>query len=492
MDSSSGFLENHWSTLTGLKPSNSLAYIVQNDIGFDNINYTDFFSTVKQTLSAIQKHGIRAKEYIPLYSLNDINTIKAVFALWLNGSIPVMINSTLTSTEQSNILSQFDFDFVLSHSHLPESISDRHIKTIILDKLKHTSKDFNSIGTNDFNIEDDALVIFTSGSSSTPKGVVHKFKSLLKSYELGNKYFNYSQQDKWLLTLPIFHIGGFQILLRSFLSGASVIIPKSQNIKDLQISIESQNPNYISLVSTQFKRLLEADTKAPYNNHVLLGGGRIETELIYEGIKKGWNPYKVYGSSETAAFISVLDIKNFNKFNNSAGELLGEVKVEILYDENDKSSGEIVIKSPTLFDRYLNDEIETSKRLKNGKYHAGDFGYMMDDLLFIVNRRTDLIISGGENINPNEIEEVLLNHPKIKEVCVLGIKDEEWGEIVCAVIVPMDEIDISENEIKNFLKSNLTGYKIPKKIFFLDALPKTELGKVKRSELLSLLQNLNQ
>jgi O-succinylbenzoic acid--CoA ligase len=490
MDSDCKFIETHWLTLAEKKYTDSPAFIIEKENNSVEISYKEFSSMVKEALFVLQEKGIRAKEYIPIIALNDINTIKTVFALWFNGSIPVMINSNLKEEEEQSILSQFKFESILTHSHLHElNIIDKSQK-IFIDKLDSNYNVTSLFSCSDFNLENDAIVIFTSGSSSKPKGVVHKFKSLLNSYLLGKNYFHYSQTDKWLLTLPIFHIGGFQILIRSLLSGSSVIVPESNNTDVLRCAIELHNPNFISMVPTQFKRLLEAGTNAPQRNKILLGGGKIETSLIDEGISKGWNPYKVYGSSETAAFISVLSPTNFKKHNYSAGELLSEVKIEILYDAEDESSGEIVIKSPTLFDRYLNDVNETSEKLINGKYFSGDYGFMSDNLLFIVNRRTDLIISGGENINPHEIEEVLLVHSDVKEVSVIGIPDEEWGEIVAAVIVPKNLEHINETEIKNFLKSKLTGYKIPKRIFFFETLPKTELGKIKRAELLSILEAL--
>ena len=150
---------------------------------------------------------------------------------------------------------------------------------------------------------------------------------------------------------------------------------------------------------------------------------------------------------------------------------------------NISDESEILIKSNSLLKKYLDDENETSARLINGVYHTGDFGFVDDDgYLFIDARRTDLIVTGGENVNPIEVEKALLQIPFIKDACVFPKQNKTWGQIVaCAVIV--DANPVNEKIIKEYLKQILAGYKIPKQFYSTDSLPRTSLGKLEREKI---------
>ena len=137
---------------------------------------------------------------------------------------------------------------------------------------------------------------------------------------------------------------------------------------------------------------------------------------------------------------------------------------------------------------YFNDDEATQQKLKDGFYFTGDIGYQDNDgYLYVVNRRSDLIVTGGENVNPIEVEEVILKFPKVKEVCVFGIDDEKWGQKVATAIVPKQNQQFKIDELKNFMRDKIASFKIPKEIYFVDELPKTELGKIKRETIREIL-----
>jgi acyl-CoA synthetase (AMP-forming)/AMP-acid ligase II len=161
----------------------------------------------------------------------------------------------------------------------------------------------------------------------------------------------------------------------------------------------------------------------------------------------------------------------------SVGKPLNNVKIKISDDS------EILIKSNSLFTKYLGDEKETSSKLINGFYHSGDLGFIDDDgYLFIEARRTDLIVTGGENVNPIEVEKALLQIPFIKDACVFPKQNKTWGQIV-ACAVKVDDTSINEKMIKEILKQKIAGFKIPKQFFFVNELPKTSLGKLEREKI---------
>ncbi|HRI47407.1 MAG TPA: class I adenylate-forming enzyme family protein [Ignavibacteriaceae bacterium] len=457
---------------------------------FDNgrqskFSWADFWRRVESLSHHFILNGIKHNEYIPVFAHNDIYSILSVLALWKIKSIPVLINPSLTLVETEKIFNQFSFKKIVTTSLVSETNKNYEDYFIFSDNSQTENMNMGAFSEIEFSYKDDAIVIFTSGSSSTPKGVVHKFHSLVKSFLIGKDFFNYSSDDRWLLSLPIYHIGGFSIFFRALLSNAQIVIPPSLSYDDLIEQIEKYEPNFFSFVSAQFKKIIESNIQAPKDNRVLLGGGRIDSNLIEEGIKKGWNIYKVYGSSETAAFVTILTPDNFNNYPTSAGKALTNISITI-ENKDENNIGEIVINSPTLFDRYIN-QLPHKKNL----FNTEDFGYLKDDFLFIENRRTNLIVSAGKNINPQEIEDVLMKSELVNEVVVLGIEDIAWGEKVIAVVVPKGNESNIENRLRTFSKKYLSSYKIPKMFLLVKDIPKTSLGKIKYEELKDLIISLH-
>jgi O-succinylbenzoic acid--CoA ligase len=204
---------------------------------------------------------------------------------------------------------------------------------------------------------------------------------------------------------------------------------------------------------------------------------------------------KVYGSTETCAMITYGGSELLKQSPGSSGKTIGSSQIEILDEKHRKlepgNRGEIVIKSDTLFEGYLNNDNETEDKIINGKYFSGDIGYFdADNNLFVVSRREDLIITGGENVSPAEIVNELNKHPSVLDSAVFGIDDVHWGQMVCAALVPSGAGPLTGEEISKFLRKKLLPFKIPKQYFFVESLPYNELGKVSITELKSIL-NLN-
>ncbi len=452
----------------------------------------------------------KKNEGVVLLGENNFWEVILIFSIWNIGSFPIPLNIRLINSEIEEQIKIINPKKIIFNSTSEYNYSKYNFPDIIEPIIFNINKldDFTYNNTsihNDYkklsNLENIAVIIFTSGTTSKSKGVPLTFKNLISNATLGNQVFNYSNQDKWLLSLPLYHIGGFSILVRALLFNSNIIIPQSLKTEDLIFAIDETIPTLISLVPTQLRRIIKLDVNSPLSNKknikaVILSGGPSEINLIKEAIDNGWKIYKGYGSSETSAFVTSLPYEDLQKKLNSVGKPLSfpelDLNVDIkIVDENGKllspnSIGEIIISSPTLTNGYLNNQEETEKKFINHYYHTGDFGYLDEEgYLYIETRRTDLIVSGGENINPYEVEEKLLQHPSIKECCVFGIQDDEWGEIVSAVLITNDGIEINNFEIKKFLSDKLASHKIPKKIFYTTEIPKTSLGKIKREEIKS-------
>jgi O-succinylbenzoic acid--CoA ligase len=435
------------------------------------LSYKKLFELSEKITRNINSIISTEQKYIPILSSNSSEFIITTIALWNLGIVPVPLNTRWTEKEISDAIFNNNFEVILFEKKVSDILNSLRIKKFSFDDLFNFSSESFQKKTND-----EAVVIFTSGSSAQPKGVIHTFDSLANSIWNGIKILNQSTGDRWLASLPFYHIGGFQIICRALSSGCEIIIPTDLRIESIKKSISKFKPTHISLVAAQLTKLMESNSIPNESLKVsLIGGGFSEDNLLLEADQKGWKPIRVYGSTETASFVTAATAEEIIAKPNTVGRAVHNVRVKI------SSEGEILISTKSLFKDYLNDKKARNEKIKNEYYHSGDLGKIdEDEYLFIEARRSDLIVSGGENINPNEVEDALLKFQSIKEACVFPIKDAHWGQIAAAALVTVGIID--EEYLKNELKKNLASFKIPKKFFFVNELPKTPLGKIERDK----------
>ncbi len=452
------------------------------------LTYSELESKVNSYASYLKETGIKNEDKVCLIGENSIEFIFIVLALWKLNAIPVPLNNKLLKNELEELIDFSKCQFVFIQNDLNKKISVPNSKTVYFPfdnfssnqtlKEEHNSESL---------LNNTAVIIFTSGSSGKPKGVMLSFKNLIASAVIGNEAINYELNDKWLASLPFFHIGGFQIITRVLLFGNSVVVPQSLKNEDIVFSLNNFNPTLISFVSTQMQRLILLNYKPSTKiKDVLLGGGFIDEDLCKTALTKGWPVSRVYGSSETSSFVAYIGRDKLKDKINSSGKALSKNQILILDEKGNKlkpnQSGEIVVKSDSVMNGYLYNEEETKAKVKNGFYYTGDYGYLdKEGYLFVEARRSDLIITGGENVNPLEVEKLLNNISEIKESCVFPVADSEWGQKIAAAIVLNKKI--SKDKIKEVLRNNIASYKIPKLFFFVDELPKTSLDKIKRHEI---------
>ena len=450
-----------------------------------SISYPELTSIINCTAFYYNTKGINKKDYIGIIGENSIEYVIAIFSLWKIGAIPVPINNRLTTREIEDIISASECSSVLISQ--PVEINLRGVNKIKLE-IKSSGEELK--GESSANPKETAVIIHTSGSRGKPKGVITTNGNLFESYLAANHEFNFSPSDMFLASLPFFHIGGFAIINRAILSGGTLVIPNSLRLDDITNMIAKNNPTVISLVPTVLKRLIERGFTPNSNLRILfLGGGPSDDDLILGGLNKGWPIVKVYGSSETTAMVTACYGENLKQNPASAGKCFNGVDVKIVSSSDGENRiGEIAIKGEMICAGYLNFPDIPIRNISDGFYYTGDYGYLdKNKNLFVLSRRKDLIVSGGENIIPQEIEDALNQYPGILESAVFGVEEKEWGEIVCAAIVLGKSVTIDDEEIKKYLKGKLASFKIPKKIFYLDELPKTELGKVQIEALKKLV-----
>jgi O-succinylbenzoic acid--CoA ligase len=479
--------KKHWlQELVEVFPSKT--FLHDNDA---QIKFFDFYNSALRLASQLTELGITKNDKVGILSENKKEFVELIFALWFIGAIPVPLNIRNSYPEIEASINRITINSILIQKDLArqydqiKNIPNIYFPIEIDNKLQITEPI-------SFSLDDNALILFTSGSTKKPKAVVHTFKSLFEGTKLTSQFSNLSENDRWLASLPFYHIGGFMIIVRSLINGSQMFLPnglKSQNIID---AMNFFNPTHISLVETVLKDILESNVKLNSElKQLYLGGGPLSTQLCESGIVKGFPICKVYGSTETCSMISGLQADKNSLKMNSVGLPLGETEIKIVDASrtilNTNQIGEIAIKSKSNFKEYYDDDELTESVLQNGFYFSGDYGFLdSDGYLYIVNRREDIIITGGENVNIKEVEDVILNIPEIDDVFIFGEDDETWGQIVCAAIEVNKPID--RDTIINLLKKTLAAYKIPKKFYFVSEIPRSDLGKVIREKLFSNLK----
>ncbi len=447
-----------------------------------SISYKELFERANALASSFDKVLTKSKKFIPILISNSERFVEIILALWQCRKCVIPFNLKWTSEEIKDIINFYCFDNIIIETEYSDKLNKVNLNKIELDNL---SKDHSTSFNFDIDLNDEAIVIFTSGSSSTPKGVVHTFNSLFNSVFNSQEILNLKPGDRILASLPFYHIGGFQIITRALLNGCEIIIPKDLTITSIFEAITKYKPTHLSLVSTQLKRLIDLNLIPEKNiKSTLVGGGFIEDELIIMADEKGWKPMRVYGSSETCSFVTAVKAEDVKYKPKTVGIPVENCKIETNHN------GEILISTNSLFKGYLTKDLTTENVLQNNFYASGDIGFLdVDGYLFIEAKRTDLIITGGENVNPFEVENQLLKIDGIQEVCVFPKFDQEWGQIIAAAIVANK--NLSEKDIIESLKKRLAGFKIPKKFYFTHSLPKTSIDKIDRKKVMDSYKSLD-
>lgn len=451
--------------------------------GTDKYTFNEAESIIQRYSYYFTNNDIKSGNNIGILPANNEEFVFSTLALMNIGAIPVLFNKRLSETEIKELFSFTGCKFLISNREysfpgikLPESID-------LPAAQAYTQQEIAS--------QETALIIFTSGSRSKPKGVMITYGNLLHSAIGSDSVIGYNETDTWMATLPFYHIGGFSIIIRALTFRLTLYMPDDTKAVTLKKALDCFNPAHISLVSTQVVQLLE-EGYAPGSGlkSVLLGGGFFSDELIFELLKAHWPIIKVYGSTECASHITAHWVKD-DEHLSSAGKAIAGDRVTIRDKKGNllpaDSIGEIVLEGPVVTKGYINNAQETEKKYKIGKYFSDDFGYLdSEGFLYLSARRDDLIISGGENINPAEIEAVLLKFPPVEEAAVFAEDDHYWGQIPAAVIKLRDKNEILTLEsLNNFLQGKIASYKLPKKLYLTDSFPKTEMGKILKKELIS-------
>ncbi|MGA2862800.1 MAG: AMP-binding protein [Steroidobacteraceae bacterium] len=337
------------------------------------------------------------------------------------------------------------------------------------------------------------LLCYTSGSTGAPKGVALTQGALFFNVVNSVHMHDLTSADRVLTTLPMFHVGGLNIqTVPALHAGATVILHAKFDPDAAFDAIERERVTLAVLVPAQLTAMMKLArwSKADLSSlRVLTTGSTIVSQAFVQRVhERGVPLIQVYGTTETCPIAAYLRIEDARRKAGAAGLPALYCALRIV-DENDNdvpagADGEILVRGPNVMQGYWNAPAATATALRGGWYHSGDIGHVdVEGYLHVVARKYDLIISGGENIYPAEIENVLLEHPAIVEACVVGCPDERWGEAAVAAVVLKPGARLSAADVIAMLDGRIARYKQPRAVRFVDSLPRTALGKVKREEL---------
>ncbi len=336
-----------------------------------------------------------------------------------------------------------------------------------------------------------ALILFTSGTTGEPKAVRLTERNLSASAEAAAYRLGVSPDDRWLDCLPVAHMGGIAPVVRTTQYGTTLVVQREFTARQTAEFIQKYDVRGISLVPTQLRRLLDEDTAALSTlKTVLLGGAPAPKELLTRAYEGNIPVYPTYGLTETASQVATARPSQARTFPGTVGQPLYGTAVTIVNDGEPvgpEDRGELVVSGPTVTPGYLDGE-KTTESFSEYGFHTGDVGYRdSDGRLFITGRLDDLIQTGGELVAPNAVVSTLESHPQVAEATVVGVRDSEWGERVCAVVVPDNPETVTGEEIRSFCRDRLAAYEVPKTVVVAPAIPRTVSGTVDRTAVRELV-----
>jgi fatty-acyl-CoA synthase len=458
---------------------------------------------VRRLASVLRDGGIKAGDRVGYIGLNHPVFLETLYACGCLGAIFVPLNFRLTGPEVR---------FIANDAGISTMLADDMLRPLIDEEKEnlHCSR-FISIETDADNweplaplmaaadpiaasekvaVDDVAFIMYTSGTTGLPKGAMLTHGNIF--WNSINVCFGEDTMDSTTLTCaPLFHIGGLNVTtLLSLAKGIEVVLLRAFDAGQVLALIEEHKISTMFGAPTMFLMMAQhenfASTDLSSISTLTCGGAPVPVPLIKTYGERGVNFCQGYGLTETAPFASLLASDLAMVKVGSAGKAPMFTQVRIVDGDNNPVAagvhGEVCIKGPNVMKGYWNREDATAEAIDDqGWFHSGDIGYLDDeDFLFLCDRVKDMVITGGENVYPAEVESVLYGHKSVLEVAVIGLPDDKWGEAVTAVVVLEEGAELSLEELRDFAGESLARYKLPSRLHFMDLLPRNPAGKVQK------------
>jgi len=463
--------------------------------------YSQFADAVARTAALLAGEGVAKGDVVSLLMPNSVEYVIAYFACWRLGALAGPINSHLKEQEISYVVSNSEAKALLVGSEfLPVINQLRNLPTlnavILFDDEAQATRDFTKVeATADVTLDDEAIIIYTSGTTGKPKGCLLTHGNVVANARQISQWLGFNESDRLLTMMPLFHMNAVSVTTMSALyaGGSSVVSPKFsasrfwQIISDYQITSFGSVATMLSMLLTTYSEGVPAGLQTEQLRFAMCGSAPVPAETI-KRFEETFHCLVIegYGLSESTCR-STFNPPDENRRAGSCGLPIGN-EMRVVDDDDtevaDGQLGEIVLRGDNVLKGYYKNPEATAVAFRNGWFHTGDIGYRdSEGFYFIVDRKSDMIIRGGENIYPREIDEVLYQHPAVSAAAVVGVPDDLYGEEVAGFVVLRDEGEASERELIEFCKARLADYKCPKTIRFVKDIPKGPTGKLLKREL---------
>ena len=475
---------------------------------FEDKRYTyhQFNQRVNRLANGLIGLGVKRGDKVALLFMNCMEIMECHFAVPKTGAVIVPLNFRFVGRELISQINQSDSKALIFEemyqevvdSIRPEIPAVKHYicaaskslpETINYEELlQKSSPEEPPVPVDD---DDPAYIMYTGGTTGRPKGAVLTHKGMFIDNVNILLEMDIDSSDKYLCVPPLFHLAAVCITQKFTWRGGTTVIMRRFVPEDVPKFIEKEKITYLYLVPSMWNSLSQVPNISDYDVSSLRLGGYgaapMPAEVMDRVLKQfpGMRMNVYFGQTEMTACTTFLKTKDAIRKLGSVGERVDHVEFRIV-DDNDKDvpigqAGEAIYRGPTVMKEYYKMPEATAEAIRGGWFHSGDLVCEEEEgFIYVKGRKKDMIISGGENIYPEEIEEVLYAHPKVLEAAVIGVPDPEWGERVTAIVVLKPGETMTEEEIIEHCKQNLASYKKPKSVEFIDVLPRTPAGKVQK------------
>lgn len=466
------------------------------------ISYGEFGDRVRRQATLLQQGGVCVGDRIGYLGFNHPALLETMFAAQALGAIFVPLNFRLTAEELT---------FIINDAGIHTLVVDDALQAVVEPAIpalccrQYFSSESEADGWRHLSSEraaaeplaaavsvdqhDVAIIMYTSGTTGLPKGAMLTHGNIVWNNINASLAFGSSRDDVILTAAPLFHVGGLNVMtLSSFHTGSTVVLLRNFDPEQVLSDFERYKVTHMFgapamfLFMSQHPQFEGTDLSAVKN--LICGAAPVPESLIELYGARGIDFCQGYGLTETAPFSAFLTPEWAVSKLGSAGQAPLYSDTRIVDDNNQPVSvgerGEICLRGPNIMKGYWNRPEATAEAIdREGWFHSGDVGYLDEDgFLFICDRLKDMVISGGENVYPAEVEGALYKHDSIVEVAVIGLPDEKWGEAVTAVVALQDGHELTLDELREFAKPLLARYKLPLRLHLIEALPRNPAGKV--------------
>jgi acyl-CoA synthetase (AMP-forming)/AMP-acid ligase II len=472
-------------------------------------SYEEFNNRSNRLAHGLMSLGLRKGEKVATLFFNCPAMVESYFAIIKAGGVLVPLNARLSWKELATLVEHSDARFLIFDEEFKETISLMRPRLINVEKYIMAGQD---LWGGDLSCErllegspaeeprvevdenDELMIVYTAGTTGQPKGVLVTHRNYLWASLNAATDMSLGHTDVNLVVFPIFHTGGLASFFMRVMMGNTQVLVKKVDLPEMLRTIARMRVTSTAMVPTLLTSFLQLpDLKSYDTSSVKMYTSAaaifpVKVKNQFHEVFPNAALFEVYGLSEACGVDTLLLPQDAFRKIACVGKAFSHHEV-VVADEAGKGVapgeiGEILIHGPVVMKGYYKDPQATAEAIRDGWLHTGDMARVDEEgYIYIVDRKKDIIVSGGVNIYPREIEEVLHGHPRIAEAAVIGVADEKWGETMKALVVPKEGQPLSEEEVIAFCRENLASYKKPTSVEILKTLPKNAAGKVLKTEL---------